>query len=157
MKRGVLIKISVIATIVLISTFSLAFLSRADDDQSENDDNNTERNRSVLQTPPVQEQLPTDLPVTILPPVIEAPIDSPIIEPELYSGDQSEQQAKPVSVSVPKPIVTTNAALITALRDTDKDGIPDAVDKHPGLDDYSFHFIDENNDGIADDLEALIN
>jgi hypothetical protein len=55
-------------------------------------------------------------------------------------------------------VVTTNnkAAILAALRDSDKDGIPDSLDKHPNEDDYAYSLLDKNNNGVSDDLESLL-
>lgn len=58
-------------------------------------------------------------------------------------------------------IITTstqidNSAILASLQDSDQDGITDEFDKHQSQDDFSFYLIDNNNNGIADDLEILI-
>ena len=47
-------------------------------------------------------------------------------------------------------------ANINVLIDSDLDGIPDTLDRHPGEDDFAYIITDRNGNGLADDLEALI-
>lgn len=78
-----------------------------------------------------------------------------------------ERQETPLaapSVQTPrvnqKPVKGTSgpdqAALLVSLQDSDQDGIVDNADKYPGQDDFSFIIVDNNRNGIADDLELLI-
>ncbi len=45
------------------------------------------------------------------------------------------------------------AQTLSSLKDSDHDGIIDSRDQHPGEDDFAYAITDNNNDGIADDLE----
>jgi len=58
-----------------------------------------------------------------------------------------------------KPVEGTRgpdkAALLASLQDSDQDGIVDNSDKYPGQDDFSFMIVDNNRNGLADDLELL--
>jgi hypothetical protein len=40
--------------------------------------------------------------------------------------------------------------------DTDKDGIADVRDQYPQEDDFAYLLVDNNNNGVADDLEKLL-
>lgn len=91
-------------------------------------------------------------------------------------GDRFEEDYRPAApvlpIETPAPVVTPqnivqpqtittsvkidNSAVLALLVDSDQDGIADVSDKHPGQDDFSFSLIDNNHNGIADDLEILI-
>lgn len=86
-------------------------------------------------------------------------------------GNRFEEDYRPVTpvlpIQTPSPVIapqktiTTsvkidNSAILALLVDSDQDGVADVSDKYPGQDDFSFNLIDNNHNGIADDLEILI-
>lgn len=90
-------------------------------------------------------------------------------EREYENGGETENYTPapvvPTPISTPAPIIDNNqppssqadnSALIKTLIDTDQDGIPNVSDQHPGQDDFSYNLVDNNQNGIADDLEKLL-
>lgn len=84
---------------------------------------------------------------------------------EERKGEEREEEDYRPSFQVPLTPVKTlsiisnkpnGSAVLAPFKDSDQDGIPDLLDKHPGQDDFSFTLIDNNNNGIADDLEILL-
>ncbi len=112
----------------LANNFALADDDEDEDEEEERDNKRSEENYQPL--PEVQVETPM------------APIISPIPTPILLS---------PVT-----KIVTVSTPLVN-LSDTDSDGIIDILDSHNGEDDFAFAILDNNKNGIADDLEYLRN
>jgi len=86
-------------------------------------------------------------------------------EEENYQSPQEIQAETPVAplispIPTPVPlapvtrIVTVSTPLVN-LSDADSDGIIDILDSHNGEDDFAFAILDNNKNGIADDLEYL--
>lgn len=71
---------------------------------------------------------------------------------------QPQQQPEAVTPTQSQAQITTvdNSAVFAALIDSDKDGVPDVIDKYPGEDDFAYNLIDKNNNGISDNLEILL-
>lgn len=117
--------------IISISFFMVAAYSRADDDRGDNEDNFRQSNEDNFQQPTA-------------PQPVEVIQSQPIIT------------QTPAIVPSVSPPVSDNSAILAALNDSDKDGIPDIIDKYPGQDDFAYYLLDRNKNGIADDLEKLI-
>lgn len=146
MKKIIFKKIafSVIIITLIISFFRLASFSRAEDDEERGGDDDYYRQPAAQTTPPqvIEQQIIQPL-STINTPKIIAPKDSTVApKSEPFNNVSST--------------VVDNTAILTALKDSDQDGIPDPADKHPGQDDFSFSLLDNNHNGIADDLEQLL-
>jgi|GEM_PF-875056 len=131
MKKTIFNKISffLILSVLLGSYLILVSASRADDDEGEEYDQWEERNH-----------------------------DDERAEEKKY-----QEEKKPIKSKV-TPILQSNiaprdkpdkAALLASLQDSDQDGIVDIADKHPGQDDFSFIIVDNNRNGLADELEIL--
>lgn len=69
--------------------------------------------------------------------------------------EQAKKALKQESSSTNQPSVNVNYSL-DQVKDSDLDGVPDYLDLHPGEDDYAFLIIDDNHNGIADELEILL-
>lgn len=129
MKKIHLIKIYrlVIITIILMtSLFIITSFSRAEDDDYEERGQEDYRPRSQSVLNQVKDQ-------------------SPLVIPK-----NNAIQPKNINTN---SIRSGEAAILAALIDSDSDGIPDVNDKHPGEDDFSYSLVDNNGNGIADDLE----
>ncbi|MHB8904225.1 MAG: hypothetical protein ACYC40_03950, partial [Patescibacteria group bacterium] len=74
---------------------------------------------------------------------------------EVIQPQPTITQTPAIAPSASSPVFD-NSALLVTLIDSDKDGIPDVIDKYPGQDDFAYYLLDRNKDGIADDLENLI-
>lgn len=116
----------VIITIVLItSLFIKTAFSRAEDNNYEERDQEDYRPRSQSVLNQVKDQSPVVIPNNAI-------------------------QPKTINIVSAK---SSAASILAALIDSDSDGIPDINDKHPGEDDFSYSLVDNNGNGIADDLE----
>lgn len=83
----------------------------------------------------------------------------------LAEDDDDDDDYVPViiqpTVTAPAPIITetilTNKEVpVNTLTDSDADGIIDSLDKYPDQDDFSFNVLDNNSNGIIDELEYLL-
>lgn len=149
MKKIKLTTYSIIVTsIILLSLFSFTAFSRAesDDDESDREDD--------FFIPPIQTiQQPV---VPIIPAAPTPPIVPDVILPPTIIST-STQNTNATTVTTPVNITVDNrAAILTLLKDSDGDGVPDTIDLYPGEDDFAYSLIDNNKNGIADDLEILL-
>ncbi len=69
---------------------------------------------------------------------------------------ESEAEDRPAVVPTVSSVTIGSSVALTPLKDSDQDGIRDISDRHPGEDDFSYLLLDNNHNGIADDLELLI-
>lgn len=123
------IKIFLLVFLLLASLSVSAMVFADDDDEREDDDD----------FPRYQQE--------------ESPAIRNIAEP-------ARRMIEATPVVVPDQAVTEEAAINTAadhfLSDADADGIADASDRYLGEDDFAYNLIDDNNNGLADELEALM-
>lgn len=79
-------------------------------------------------------------------------------ESEDWQDPAPQVVSSPVVAPIPTPVVVNseNGELLAIFKDSDRDGLPDVIDKHPGEDDFSYRLVDVNRNGIADDLEILL-
>lgn len=77
-------------------------------------------------------------------------------QPPVQSQPQAQSPSDAIQTPTTGSTVSDNSAILAALKDSDKDGMPDVVDQYPGEDDFAYVLIDQNNNGIADDLEMLL-
>lgn len=63
----------------------------------------------------------------------------------------------PTEVVQPTSVVSTQEIPENILVDSDADGVIDSLDKYPGKDDFSFNVLDNNKNGVIDELEYLLN
>jgi hypothetical protein len=89
----------------------------------------------------------------------EKTIPQPITKQQGEAISDENEVLKPVPVQNTTNSVNTKNISPTqpsnAYIDSDQDGVPDSIDKHPGFDDFAYAIIDANQNGIADDLEIL--
>lgn len=130
MSKIPLTKILTLTVIIVTALLLVVSASRAEDDNEEGD-RYEEDYRPAVSAPPTG---------TIV------PITNPAVTP------QNIIESKTITTSTQ----IDNSAILAKLQDSDQDGITDEFDKHPDQDDFSFYLIDDNNNGIADDLEILI-
>lgn len=116
--------------IIVAALLLVVSVSKAEDDNKEGN-NYEEDYRPTVSAPPIE----TLIPIT----------NSAVTSQDIITS-------KPITTSTQ----IDNSAILASLQDSDQDGIPDVSDKYPGQDDFSFYLIDDNNNGIADDLEILI-
>lgn len=159
MKKNIINKISIFALVVILlgSFLFKTSLSRADDDEG---GDRGEDYRPPVQTPqPQPEILPQPQPIIIQPQIqIQQPsLQTPAPAAAAPALSATAPKTNP-SIITKQTIIKTvdNSALLASLKDSDKDGIPDIMDKHPGQDDFAYSLIDNNHNGIADDLEILL-
>jgi hypothetical protein len=128
-------KVSRLFSVLIIFSCLFIFVStsRADDDENERYEDDYQTVETIN---PVQ-------------------IDSPAITPVLVPSTISNNVA-PIKTMVINSPQIDNLAVLAALADSDQDGIPNLIDKYPGEDDFAYKLIDNNNNGIADELEILI-
>lgn len=122
------------------SLLVFGFSSRAeDDDEEEGYERSESRYEEDYRPAAISPSLENVLPVTNH---LIAPVNNNSVVPISNSTTNNNQ---------------INIALILKdLKDSDQDGISDKLDKYAGQDDFAYSLIDENNNGIADDLEILI-
>jgi hypothetical protein len=142
--------------VVFTSTLLVASYSRADDEE-DNEDNYRQPVQTIQQ--PVEVIQPQ--PVIQEVPVIVSPVQTPVIQTPVVTPSVSAPTASPkqITTTINKETIIKipdNSALLAALKDSDNDGIPDVIDKYPGQDDFSYYLLDNNKNGIADDLENLM-
>lgn len=130
MSKIPLTKILTLTVIIVTALLLVVSVSRAENDNEEGD-RYEEDYRPAVSAPPTE---------TIV------PITNPSVTPQ----DIIESKTITTSTQI------DNSAILASLEDSDQDGITNGVDKYPGQDDFSFYLIDNNNNGIADDLEILI-
>jgi len=148
--------IAVVALVSIISLFTIISNSKADDDEGDGE------NRQPRVVQPVVQPIVQPQPIQIVQPqqVVEP---EPVVQPDRVVIPQPTvapvTAPKQVNTVIRQNTVVTipdNSAVLAALKDSDNDGVPDIVDKHPGEDDFAYTMIDNNHNGIADNLEALI-
>lgn len=142
MKKTIFKKISffLILFVLLSSYFVLVSASHADDDEGEesareNIENYREGDDKLWGAQP------------------QLPVTDQIAPTQTISPKNERQQAQTVDT----PAGQNNAAVLASLRDSDQDGIADIADQYPNQDDFAFSLIDNNHNGLADDLESLVN
>lgn len=134
MKKIKIIRIITLSIVLTVSFFIIASFSFAEDDEREEREERGDDYRSEE----IQQAQPN---LEIVPPSQ--------LKPQLPIANKTADLS---------PVTSTQSNInrLVTLKDSDQDGIPDNNDKHPGLDDFSFSLIDNNNNGIADDLEILV-
>lgn len=120
-------KIILFASLLLIFVVGINFALAEDDNEREDED----------RYQPAQVVPTTETP--IVPEVTAAPtlISEPVTEIKAVTTTQTKEAVREVLV------------------DSDQDGVIDKLDIHPGEDDFAF-VSDDNQNGIADDLEYLL-
>lgn len=78
----------------------------------------------------------------------------------VLAEDNEEEQGDNYQIINNTPTATSNpinlvAAAKVGLVDSDSDGVIDALDKHPGEDDFAFGISDDNRNGVVDSFEYL--
>jgi hypothetical protein len=135
-------KFSLAAFIILMvsSLLVFGFYSRAEDDE---EDEGYDRSESRYEE---------DYRPALISPSSEnvSPVTNQLIAPV------NNNFVVPISNSTTNNNQINIALILKDLKDSDQDGIGDKLDKYAGQDDFSYSLIDENNNGIADDLEILI-
>ena len=135
-----------------------------DDNKGENSYNNTTPNSNL--PPQLQQQTTaenesaTKTTTVIKPPAVAKPLSKPANnKPEVKTPITLPSI---VNTVVPRKVKINNIpgnaknTAVDVYKDSDQDGIPDNLDTHPGEDDFAYMIIDNNHNGIADDLELLL-
>jgi len=131
MKKTIFKKISfsLILSVLLGSYLISVSTSRADDDEGEEYDQWEEKAR-----------------------------DDERVEEKKYQEEKTSIKSKVTPVlqsNIAPRDKPDKTALLASLQDSDQDGIVDIADKYPGQDDFSFIIVDNNRNGVADELEIL--
>lgn len=134
-KKYFKIMIFLVAIFFIVAILAPSYFSRAENDQDEGGQGDEDSAFSA----PLSEG-------AITPVNTDPIIPATTVEP-------SDVQAS----VIPTPLISVNnSALLAKLKDSDHDGVPDISDKHPGEDDFAYSLLDKNNNGVADDLELVL-
>lgn len=179
-KKNKSLEILALFFVLFVLIFIFMPVSRADDD--ENDDNpnlqHIETQVPDIVTPPAPPVIIKPEPIVqpapppiqaekpepeknIIKPAVKPKTVQPSSEPQIkkvQSGRQAVKTVPKILKAEPAVIQPDEAAKsnINNWQDSDHDGVPDILDKHPGEDDFAFSIIDANQNGIADELELLL-